>query len=340
MEAEVFELSDGAGLRVALMDVGGTWISCRLALPEGGERELLLGHAQPLDHLHEDGYLGGLIGRYANRIAGARFRLEGIEHRLTANEGPHQLHGGPQGFHRRRWKVLGATARELRLQLISPDGDQGFPGELTVDAAYAITAPGELTLSWTANCTAPSPVNLTSHAYFNLDGDARSIAGHRLQIEAAEVLPVDAEQIPTGALLDVAGTPFDFRRPRRALADDGRVFDQCWRLAPTCAGARQPAARLTSADSRVTMQLVTTLPGLQHYSGQHLAEAHGRDGAPFAPSAGIALEPQFFPDSPNRPEWPQPSCVLRPGETMSHQIRWRFSALRKEEGPPKGLAAG
>jgi aldose 1-epimerase len=321
----VYELDDGAGLRVALMDIGATWLSCRLRLPQGGEREVLLGHAQPQDHLREGGYLGGLIGRYANRIAGARYRLDGIEQRLAANEGPNQLHGGPQGFHRRRWQVLEATPRELRLKLVSPEGDQGFPGVLTVEAVYAFNAPGELSLSWAAHCTAACPVNLTSHAYFNLDGDARSIAGHELQIMADEVLPVDAAQIPTGQVLPVAGTAFDFRHARPAIGDDGRVYDHCWRLAARCAGARHPAATLTSADSRVTVAIFTTLPGLQHYSGQHLAEAHGRDGRPFAPSAGIALEPQFFPDSPNRPEWPQPSCVLRPGAVMSHQIRWRFS---------------
>jgi len=321
MEPRVFELDDGAELRVSLMDIGATWLSCRLRLPDGSEREVLLGYARPQDHLHEGGYLGGLIGRYANRIAGARYRLDGVERQLVANEGRNQLHGGPDGFHRRRWQVLQATPRELRLKLVSPDGDQGFPGELTVEASYAIVGPGELALSWRANCTAACPVNLTSHAYFNLDGDARGIARHMLQIQADEVLPVDAGLIPTGALLPVAGTEFDFRRPRRAVDDSGRVYDHCWRLAD---GA-QPAATLVSADSRVTMQLFTGLPGLQHYSGQHLAEAHGRDGRPFAPSAGIALEPQFFPDSPNRPEWPQPSCVLRPGATMAHQIRWRFA---------------
>lgn len=326
MEPRVFELDDGAGLRVALTDLGATWLSCRLRLPTGEERELLLGHARPQDHLHEGGFLGGLIGRYANRIAGSRFVLDGTEHRLVANEGPHQLHGGPEGFHRRRWQVLGATPRELRLKLVSPDGDQGFPGELTVDASYAITGPGELTLAWTASCTAACPVNLTSHAYFNLDGDARGIANHRLQIRGGEVLPVDARQIPTGDVLPVAGTPFDFRQPRRAIESDGRVYDHCWRLADACADARQPAAVLTSADGRVAMELFTTLPGLQHYSGQHLAEAHGRDGRTFAPSAGIALEPQFFPDSPNRPEWPQPSCIVQPGAEVSHRIRWRFQA--------------
>ena len=320
----VFELDDGAGLRVALMDIGATWLSCRLRLPEGGERELLLGHARPQDHLREGGFLGVLIGRYANRIAGARFRLDGIEHALAANEGRHQLHGGPRGFHSLRWQVLDAGPRELRLRLVSPEGDQGFPGTLAVEAVYAMAAPGELSLSWTAHCTAACPVNLTSHAYFNLDGDARSIAGHRLQIMADEVLPVDTEMIPTGQVLPVAGTPFDFRQARRAIGDDGRVYDHCWRLNARCAGARHAAATLTSGDGRVTMDVFTTLPGLQHYSGQHLAEAHGRDGRPFAPSAGIALEPQFFPDSPNRPEWPQPSCVLRPGASMSHSIRWRF----------------
>jgi aldose 1-epimerase len=321
---QVFELDDGAGLRVALMDVGATWLSCRLRLPDGAEREVLLGHARPQDHLQEGGYLGALIGRYANRIAGARYRLDGIEQRLAANEGRHQLHGGPHGFHRRRWQVLDTTARELRLKLVSPEGDQGFPGVLTVEATYAITAPGELSLTWDAHCTAACPVNLTSHAYFNLDGDARGIVSHRLQIMADEVLPVDTEQIPTGQVLPVSGTAFDFRQARSALGDDGRAYDHCWRLGARCAGARHAAATLTSADSRVTMEIFTTLPGIQHYSGQHLAEAHGRDGKPFAPGAGIALEPQFFPDSPNRPEWPQPSCVLRPGATMSQLIRWRF----------------
>ncbi len=327
MPPRTFELDDGAGLRVAFTDLGATWLSCRLALPGLGERELMPGRPRPEDHVTAGGFVGSFVGRYANRIAGSRFTIDGRESRVVANEGANQLHGGPDGFHRRRFELLDVARNALRLRLVSPDGDQGFPGELTLELDVTLPAPGELRMAWRASCTAPCPVNPTSHAYFNLDGDREGmgdVSGHRLRIAAAEVLPVDGACIPTGELMPVAGTRFDFRAPRSPLGPAGEPYDHCWRLAASCAGARAPAAELISSDGRVAMVLSTTLPGLQFYAGEHLAGTPGRDGRLLPRCAALALEPQYFPDSPNRPGWPQPSCILRPGQVMAHEIVYRF----------------
>lgn len=325
---QVFSLGDGAGMELRVTDLGATWLSCRVPVA-GGVREVLLGHAAPLDYLHETGYVGGIIGRWANRIAGARFTLDGRESTLAANEGPNQLHGGPEGFHRRRWQVLGSSPRRLRLQLVSPDGDQGFPGEATVRLDYTVEGPGRVSIAWRAVCSAPCPVNLTSHAYFNLDARHGDIGGHRLQIAGSEVLAVDDAGIPSGEKQPVAGTDFDFRRLSPALGARREGFDHCWVLDERCRDAAAPAALLQSADGRLTLELRTTLPGLQHYSGERLSEATDRSGRRYRAFAGIALEPQYFPDSPHHPAWQLDGCVLRPGQAVEHRIEYRFVAATR-----------
>jgi len=322
----VFRIGDGHGLVLQLSDLGATWLSCRVPVPGAAAREVLLGHAEPEHYLHETGYLGGIIGRWANRIAGAAFTVDGRRFALAANEGGNQLHGGPDGFHRRRWTVRGWTPRQLELELVSPDGDQGFPGELTVNLRYRVDGRSRVSIAWQARCSRPCPVNLTSHAYFNLDPRHENVAGHRLQLAAAQVLAVDPARIPTGARLPVADTPFDFRSPAPALGPQGRGFDHCWVLDEACRGAATPAARLTSADGKLALEMRTTLPGLQYYSGERLDAAATRDGARYRAFAGVALEPQFFPDSPNRPEWQADGCVLRPERVMSERIEYRFVA--------------
>jgi aldose 1-epimerase len=331
----LFTLDDGAGMTLAMMDIGAVWLSCRVPLADGSTREVLLGHAEPKDHLREPGYLGAMVGRYANRIADARFTLDGHEHRLTPNDGSHQLHGGPDGFHRRRWQVLQADAKSLRLALASSAGDQGFPGALNAEVEYRIDAPRALTIAITTEVSAACPVNLTSHAYFNLDAQHDDIRGQQLRIAASHYLPVRHDLIPVGELEPVQGSAFDWRRLRpigEGLRSEPQLrlaagFDHCFVLDAACAQAAAPAAELRSSDGRLGMTLSTSYPGLQFYSGNQLRQTCGRDGRAYAWHAGLALEPQYFPDSPNRPDWPQPSCIQQPETKRQHVIRIRFENL-------------
>jgi aldose 1-epimerase len=325
----VFTIGDGAGMTLTVMDIGATWLSCRVPLGDGAQREVLLGHAAPADYLHEPGYLGAVVGRYANRIANARFALDGRVHELVPNEGPHHLHGGGDGFHRRRWAVAETSPHHVRLSLVSPAGDQGFPGELKAEVEYRARA-RTVSITFDAEVSEPCPVNLTSHPYFNLEGEPRDARGHRVRIAASRYLPIDRNLIPTGDLAPVEGTPFDLRSLRAIGAgllqgEQQRLaggYDHCFVLDAEATDA----AELRSSDGRLVLTLATSYSGLQFYSGNHLAQAHGRDGRTFAPFAGVALEPQYFPDSPNRPQWPQPDCVLRPGERRRHFVRYRFAA--------------
>lgn len=316
-----FHLESRDGLRIAVTNAGAAWMSCLVPV-NGSEREVLLGYQTPADYLTQPGYLGAVVGRYANRIAGASFDLDGQHHALHANEGEHQLHGGPAGFHRKLWSVVSHTGDRLELALTSPDGDQGFPGELSVRAVYRVEAPLTVRVSFEATTTAPTLCNLSSHAYFNLDGDAQDIRAHRLQIPAEAYLPVRSDLIPTGEQASVAGTAFDFRAPR-AIGDalqslqgaTPACHDHCW-----LAGS----ATLQSSDGALALELRSAQPGLQFYAGEFLPRTPDRSGRPYPQHAGLALEPQALPDSPHHPEWPQKNAVLRPGEVYRHEITYRF----------------
>lgn len=318
-----FPLRSTDGLHMVVTNAGAAWMSC--AVPtRGGARQVLLGHQGIDDYLTEEGYLGAIVGRYANRIDHASFELDGRRVNLLANEGPHQLHGGADGLHRKRWAVAAHSHDTLRLETVSPHGDQGYPGKLAVRVTYRVAPPWTVTVTLHAWTTAPTLCNLTSHAYFNLDGDATDIRGHDLQIHASHYLPVREDLIPTGKQAAVTGTPFDFRKRRRigealdALAVTGArpaSHDHCW-LGST--------AHLWASDGSLGMELRSTKPGLQFYAGEFLPRTPGRDGRPYPKHAGLALEPQALPDSPHHPEWPQPGAVLRPGQTYLHQITYRF----------------
>ena len=319
--ATVFTLDDGQGTSMAVGDIGAAWLSCWVPMGAGETREVLLAPPTPKAAATEPGYLGVIVGRYANRIAGARFALGGRTVQLVPNEGVNQLHGGPDGFDKRRWTLLHHGARELKLALESPDGDQGYPGHLQACVTYAIDGPGRIRLCFEATVDAPCPVNLTSHAYFNLDGVHRSIGDHRFAIRASHVLPVDVGLIPTGEWAAVVGTAFELDG-RSPLGE--RRFDHCFILAE---GAG-PQAEVCSGDGRLRMSLTTSYPALQFYTGQHLAISRGRDGRPYAAGAGFALEPQYLPDAPNHPEWPA-SCsgMLQPGDRLDATLHLEFTAI-------------
>jgi len=327
MQFRRFALDDGCGLQLELTELGATWLSARLH-----DRELLLGHTSPEAYRDETAYMGAIIGRVANRISGARLSLQGRGHRLAANEGINQLHGGPEGFHRRVWQGVQRSPARVDFSLDSNDGDQGFPSRLRATASYRITGAQQVEIHFEAENLGETDTvaGLTSHAYFSLDGPEQGVRGQSLQLRANEVLPVRPDLLPTGEIMDVSGTPFDFRSPRRlGLAQSHEQlslaggYDHCWLLPP----APGPALRLVSADERRALSLDTSYPALQVYGGQYLDRNRDRQGRPFVPHAGLALEAQYPPDLVHhlgQPGWPQAGFVLKPGQTQKHWIRLRF----------------
>ncbi|MGY6018610.1 aldose epimerase family protein [Streptomyces spinosirectus] len=304
-----------AGIRVRILSYGGIVQSLEVPDRDGRAANVVLGFADLDGYLaHPEPYLGALIGRYANRIAGGRFPLDGAVHALAQNDGPNSLHGGDGGFDKRVWDVtpLADGAHGLRLSRVSPDGEEGFPGRLEVSATYALEADGALAISYEAVTDAPTLVNLTNHSYFNLGGPGNA-GGHELRLAASRFTPVDGDLIPSGGLADVAGTRFDFRRPRKT----GGGYDHNFALDGGVTETPREVAELHDPASGRVLTVETTEPGLQLYTADHLGE-------PFAPGDGIALETQHYPDSPNRPDFP--STVLRPGEVYRSRTTYRFAA--------------
>ncbi len=305
----------------------------RLEVTGGGERRnVALGHPAPADYLASSAYVGGVIGRYANRIAEGRFQLDGTDVQVATHDRGHHLHGGPDGFDRRLWEVLEQGDDHAVLLLESLDGDQGFPGNLTVRARFAVDGEA-VRVDLEATTDAPTVVNLTSHLYVNLDGDGSGTTDdHELTVHADHYTPVDDAGIPLGEHAPVDGTPFDFRSPAAVGAAVRRDH-------PQVASARgidhnfvlrgdgwRTAAVLESRRSRTRLSLRTDQPGLQVFTANSFdGSLRSSRGGSYRQGDGIALEPQLFPDSPHHPEWP--SSVLRPGETYRTSRAWEITAL-------------
>jgi aldose 1-epimerase len=331
---EAWQLSAGA-LSATLLTFGASLARLERRSAAGHAVDVVLGFETLAGYEASAAHVGGVIGRYANRIAGARFALGGVEHRLAANEGRHQLHGGPLGFDRRVWRATPLPGAEpgVAFELESPDGDQGFPGRLLCRATWRIADEGELALTLEASCDRATPVSLTQHAYWHLGGPGRGSAlGHVLELAADRYLPVDAEHLPAGPLRDVAGTPFDFRTPRPLDPGVERAhpelvafggYDHPFALRGGEGPLREVARVLHPPSGRV-LALATTAPCLQLYGGQFLAVGEGKRGWRHGPSAGFCLEPQRFPDAPNRPDLPP--AILRPGEIHRQETRYRLDA--------------
>ncbi|MFE5889075.1 aldose epimerase family protein [Streptomyces sp. NPDC056462] len=302
-----------AGLRVRVLSYGGIVQSLEVPDREGHAAGVVLGFADLDGYLSHPGpYLGALIGRYANRIAGGRFPLDGLTYALDPNDPPNSLHGGERGFDKRVWEVT-PVEHGVRLSRVSPHGEEGFPGRLEVSATYTLSSDRALRIAYEAVTDAPTVVNLTNHSYFNLAGaGSGNASGHELRLAASRYTPVDADLIPTGSLDEVAGTRFDFRQARKA----GAGYDHNFVLDKGVTGAAEEVAELYDPSTGRVLTVATTEPGLQLYTAEHLAE-------PFAPGDGIALETQHFPDSPNRPDFP--STVLRPGEVFRSETVYAFS---------------
>ena len=313
-----------------VLDLGASLQELEVTCGDGVRRNVVLGHADTAARLASTAYLGSVVGRYANRIAGGRFGLDGHEVHVGTNDRGNTLHGGPDGFDRRVWEVVAHDERRAELELVSPDGDQGFPGTLTVRATYAVEG-DTLSLELRATTDAPTVVSLTSHAYLNLDGEgAGTVDDHLLAVAADRYLPTGPTGIPTG-IEAVDGTPFDLRAPRRLgeVAREGheqvmtaRGLDHC--LLVPGEGLRR-MARLESPRTRTSVELWSDLPGVQVYTGNFLdGTDRATGGGTYRQGDGIALEAQHLPDAPNHPEWP-PSTTLRPGETFRAHIEWRFA---------------
>jgi aldose 1-epimerase len=327
-EVTVHTLATPGGLRLRVLDLGATVQALHLPDGSGGTTNVALGHPDAAAcAAPPEAFLGAVVGRYANRIAGARFPLDGKLVQLAANEGGNTLHGGPDGFHRRTWQVVEAGPDRLVLELVSPDGDQGFPGEVVLRARYAV-ADDVVTLDLEARTDAPTVVGPASHLYLNLAGEgAGTIDDHRLAVEADRYLPVGPDSLPLGGLADVTGTPFDLTTPAR-IGDRVRAehpqtaavrgIDHSFHLRGT--GLRR-AALLEHPASGRSVELFTDQPALQVYTGNSL-DGTGSSGRRYRQGDGVALEPQRHPDSPNRPELSDP--VLRPGETYRSRTEWRF----------------
>ncbi|MFF9620478.1 aldose epimerase family protein [Streptomyces griseosporeus] len=299
-----------AGVRVRVLSYGGIVQSVQAPDRDGVTGHVVLGFPDLEGYLtHPEPYLGALVGRYANRIAGARFTLDGRTYALVPNEGSNTLHGGKRGFDKHVWDVE-PVEHGLRLTRVSPHGEEGFPGRLEVTATYTLDDAGALHLAYEAVTDAPTPVNLTNHSYFNLSGGGDA-GGHELRLAASRWTPVDAGLIPTGELADVTGTRFDFRAPRKT----GPGYDHNFVLDKGATDGPVEVAELYDPASGRVLTVATTEPGLQLYTADHLGE-------PFAPNEGVALETQHFPDSPNRPEFPD--TVLRPGEVYRSETVYGF----------------
>ncbi|WP_210586703.1 aldose epimerase family protein [Streptomyces sp. GESEQ-35] len=300
-----------AGVRVRILSYGGIVQSVEVPDREGRPGNVVLGFADLEGYpAHPGPYFGALIGRYANRIAGGRFPLDGVTYALAPNNGPNSLHGGERGFDKRVWDVT-PVEHGVRLARVSPHGEEGFPGRLEVSATYTLDTAGSLRIAYEAVTDAPTVVNLTNHSYWNLSGSGDA-SGHELRIAASRFTPVDADLIPTG-VAPVEGTRFDFRVERKV----GAGYDHNFVLDKGVTSAPVQVAEVYDPASGRALTVATTEPGLQLYTADHLGE-------PFAPGDGVALETQHFPDSPNRPEFP--STVLRPGEVFRSETVYGFSA--------------
>jgi aldose 1-epimerase len=330
----LFTLENDRGVRARIMSYGGTVVS--LAVPDRAGRldDVVLGFDDLAGYLGAGGYLGALIGRYGNRIAGARFALDGVEHRVTANEGPNHLHGGRTGFDKVLWNAVPRSTvagPALELGYVSQHGEEGYPGSLSVRVVYTLMHDSALRIEYTATTDRDTVVNLTNHAYWNLAGHgAGTILDHRLQLDSDRFAPVGPGQLPTGELRPVEGTPFDFRRSAaigaRIDSDDdqlriGRGYDHSWEI-DGAAGVLRRAARVSEPVTGRVLEVLTTEPAVQLYSGNFLGGMRGKAGATYHPRTGFCLETQHFPDSPNQPSFP--TTTLRAGQPYHTVTVYRF----------------
>lgn len=340
-EVEQFTLRNAHGVEVRAITYGALLTAVRTPDRAGRVEDVTFGFDNLAGWSTRNGpYFGALVGRYGNRIARGRFTLDGATYTLAVNNGPNHLHGGLRGFDKVLWTAEPGTGADpsVTLRYTSPDGEEGYPGALSVRVTYTLTAADALVVDYEATTTKATPVNLTQHTYWNLGGavGTRGILDHVLQLDASAFTAVDSTLIPTGQLAPVQGTPFDFRTPTAIGARIGQAdpqlkfgggYDHNWVLDRGGRSGLVRAARLADPVSGRTLEVSTTEPGIQFYSGNFLdGTVTGKGGRAYAYRSGLALETQHFPDSPNQPQFP--STVLRPGATYRSQTVFAFGVAR------------
>ncbi|MBZ5594150.1 MAG: galactose mutarotase [Acidobacteriia bacterium] len=337
--ADLYTLTNASGMEVAITNYGGTVVSIKVPDRSGKFADVVLGFDNFEGYLNNTPFFGVLVGRYGNRIAKARFTLDGHEYHLAANDNGNSLHGGLKGFDKHAWKARDASTKKIpavELTYLSKDGEEGYPGNLSATVTYSLTPKNELRIDYAATTDKTTVLNLTNHSYFNLAGQGEGDAlSHVVMIHAESFTPVDATLIPTGELQSVAGTPLDFRKPtaigaRIDAADPqikfGRGYDHNFVLNRKDGGLIL-AARVTEPSSGRVLEVLTTQPGLQFYTGNFLdGTIHGKAGKVYPRRSAFCMETQHFPDSPNQPQFP--TTALKPGEHFQSTTVFRFSTVK------------
>lgn len=334
-KVESITLRDDSGMQARVLTLGAALHSLEVPDRDGRNADVVLGDATLAATLAKPQYFGTIVGRFANRIAKGKFTLDGHEYTVPVNDGPNSLHGGTHGFDKVIWEVVEATPDRATLRYVSPDGDQGYPGKLTITTTYALEGDGQLAIEYRATTDAPTIVNLSNHAYWNLSGEGSGTAmDHELMIAADAYTPVDATLIPAGEIKSVAGTVFDFRKPKPIGQDlrtgsepqllRGRGYDHNWVISRVPAKKLREVARVHDPRSGRVMSLSSAQPGLQFYSGNFLdGTTVGKSGHVYRQGDAFVLEPQLFPDTPNQPTFG--SARLVPGQQYVNRIVYRFS---------------
>jgi aldose 1-epimerase len=338
--ADLYTLSNSKGIELRVTNYGGIIVSLRVPDKKGEQADIVLGHEQLKGYFNNPPYFGAIIGRYGNRIAGGKFKLDGVDYSLAKNNGPNSLHGGLKGFNAILWQASTNTDGEgpkITFDYTSKDGEEGYPGNLHVQVTYTLTNQNELIVDYTANTDKATPLNLTQHTYFNLHGEGSSdILEHELMLNADRFTPVDKDLIPTGELRPVKGTPLDFITPtaigsRISSSFDqitlGRGYDHNFVINRKGDGP-ELAARVREPKSGRILEVYTTEPGVQFYSGNFLdGTIAGKHGHVYQQRSGFCLETQHFPDSPNHANFP--STILRPGTTFHSRTIFKFAVDSK-----------
>ncbi len=337
---ELFTLTNSKGMVVKVTNYGAIITTIEVPNRECSLADVTLGYHDVSEYMNavDKPYFGAVVGRYGNRIAKGKFSLDGTEYQLAINNHPNSLHGGIIGFDKVIWDAEIVGDNGVKLTYLAKDMEEGYPGNLTVQVSYTLTADNEIVIDYHATTDKATPVNLTQHAYFNLKGEGEGdILDHELMINALRYTPVDATLIPTGELAAVDGTPFDFREAKKIGRDIdqtneqlqfGGGYDHNWILnRKKGAGELELAARLYEPTSGRVLEVLTTEPGVQFYCGNFLkGNLKGKSGKSYDHRGGLVLETQHFPDSPNQPSFP--NTILHPGETYESQTVWKFSVDR------------
>jgi len=328
-KVKLYTLSAG-DLTLSLTNFGAAWTSLFVPSRNGNYDDVLLGYSGLEGYLTNQPFIGVTIGRFANRIKDAAFTLDGNKYTLSANDGKNNLHSGPRGFDRLLWKSEAYEVNDgvfVRFELESPDGDCGFPGKMNAVVVYGLTKSNEITAEYHAEVDRPCPVNLTNHAYFNLAGEGKgNILSHEVLLYSSSYVEIDKYAIPTGRLIDVKDTPFDFTQRRHVDANLGKLtgYDHCFAVDGE-AGKLRPCAEVIEQDSGRIMKVFTTQPGVQFYTGNHLIDVAGKQGSVYVKHSGFCLETQHFPDTPNQNSFP--SCIADSENDYNEKAVFAFNLV-------------